>query len=74
MKKGLYMYLKLVYDKWVPSSSFDKWKIENYFEEYNTDENIGDKFYFIDSYYNKIGQKLLINPEKLYEKIDALMS
>lgn len=74
MKKGLYMYLKLVYDKWIPSSSFDKWKIENYFEEYNTDENIGDKFYFIDSYYNKIGQKLLINPQKLYEKIDALMS
>ena len=74
MKKGLYAYLKLVYDKWIPSSSFDKWKIENYFEEYNTDENIGDKFYFIDSYYNKIGQKLLINPQKLYEKIDALMS
>ena len=74
MKKGLYNYLKLLYDKWVPSSSFDNWKVENYFPDDNGEENIGDKFYFIDSYYNKIGQKLLINPERLFEKIDALLS
>lgn len=74
MKKGLYSYLKLLYDKWVPSSSFDDWKIENYFEGTKKSEEVGDTFYFIDSYYNKIGQKLLINPERLYEKIDALLS
>lgn len=74
MKKGLYSYLKLLYDKWVPSSSFDNWKIENYFEGTKDSEDVGDTFYFIDSYYNKIGQKLLINPKKLCEKIDAFLT
>lgn len=74
MKKGLYAYLKLLYDKWVPTSSFGNWKIENYFEDSKKSEENGDTFYFIDSYYNKIGDKLLINPQKLAEKIGALLS
>jgi len=77
MKMELYRYMKQLYDKWIPMSSFDDWTLENYFvDESNAlsdAENKGHKFYFIDSYYNNIGDKLLINPKNLMERIDGLL-
>lgn len=77
MKMELYRYMKQLYDKWIPMSSFEDWTLENYFvDESNTSsdaENKGHKFYFIDSYYNNIGDKLLINPKNLMERIDGLL-
>ena len=77
MKMELYRYMKQLYDKWIPMSSFEDWTLENYFvDESNTSsdaENKGHKFYFIDSYYNNIGDKLLINPRNLMERIDGLL-
>lgn len=73
MKAELYRYMKQLYDKWVPMSSFDDWKMEKYFLESGGEEK-GHKFYFIDSYYNNIGDKLLINPKNLMERIDGLLS
>lgn len=70
MRMELYRYLKQVYDKWIPSSQESDWDWRNFFEE-GKDNNY--KFYFIDSYYNKIGDKLLVNPQKLSEKIDTAM-
>ncbi len=72
MKAELYRYMKQLYDKWVPMSSFDDWQMEKYFLE--SGEEKGHKFYFIDSYYNNIGDKLLINPKNLMERIDGLLS
>lgn len=72
MKKELYRYMKQVYDKWIPMSSFKDWKLESFFIDKDGGEQQGHKFYFIDSYYNSIGQKLLVNPQILSEKLDAL--
>ena len=73
MKKELYRYMKQVYDKWIPMSDFEDWQLESFFNTENG-ESKGHKFYFIDSYYNSLGDKLLINPKILYEKINALFS
>ena len=71
MKKELYRYLKLLYDKWIPNSTLDDWKLETFFDYNDFNNNNGHLFHFIDSYYNKIGNKLLVNPLKLAEKIKA---
>lgn len=73
MKQALYNYLKLLYDKWIPSAKREDWKFENFFPEGDdaqvTSRN-GHTFYFIDSYYNKIGHKLLVNPMVVSEYIE----
>lgn len=74
MRKSLYNYLKQLYDKWIPTASRDEWYLDNFFSDESAAENQGNKFYFIDSYYNKINQKLIINPSRLVEKINALLS
>lgn len=78
MKKELYRYLKLVHDKWIPTSEMSEWEFETFFDS-DKEEIIrqqgsnGHLFHFIDSFYNKIGHKLLINPTGLYEVVrDAL--
>lgn len=73
MKKELYRYLKQIYDKWIPMSSFREWQLESFFNK-GDGEEIGHKFYFIDSYYNDISSKLLINPKILADKIEGLLS
>ena len=79
MKKELYRYLKLVYDKWIPATDKKSWLFETFF---NTEDektmqqeahSDGHLFHFIDSFYNKIGDKLLINPRLLSEKLDAAL-
>lgn len=61
IKIALYNYCKIVYDRWVAGQDkLDTWDMENFFEKY---------FYFIDSYYNKIGQDVKINMDSLKEKI-----
>ena len=71
MKKELYRYMKQIYDKWIPMSSLDDWMLESFFP--TKGEEIGHKFYFIDSYYNDIGNKLLVNPKIIAEKVEALL-
>lgn len=63
IKIGVYRYLKLLYDKWIAGSVFETdFKMEKFFG-LNPDSMDDDHryFYFIDSYYNKIGNLLLIN-------------
>ena len=71
IKMELYRYLKQLFDKWIPTTKFEEWKYENFFTSSKPSnvESIGNSFYFIDSYYNNIASKLLINPLKLSEKI-----
>lgn len=65
IKIELYRYLKQVYDKWVASTTMDTWLFDNFFGKDNKDNPLGHNFYFIDSFYNKIDNKLLINPRKI---------
>ena len=72
MKSELYRYMKQLYDKWVPMSSFKDWQLESFFPNKNGEE-MGHTFYFIDSYYNHIGDKLLVNPLDLANTVTTLM-
>lgn len=72
MKSELYRYMKQMYDKWVPMSSFKDWEVDSFFPNDNGEE-VGHTFYFIDSYYNYIGDKLLVNPLNLANTVIALM-
>jgi len=67
MKIELYRYLKQLYDKWVSCTNFETWKFDNFFGAEQHNNPLGNNFFFIDSFYNKIGDKLLINPRKLSE-------
>ena len=73
MKIELYRYLKQIFDKWIPTTDRGEWKYETFFREdamgSGTTTSTGHLFHFIDSYYNKVGKKLLINPLKLADKI-----
>ena len=77
MKIELYRYLKQIFDKWIPTTDRSEWKYETFFREdamgsgttSGTTTSTGHLFHFIDSYYNKVGKKLLINPLKLADKI-----
>lgn len=72
MRMELYRYLKQIYDKWIPSATESDWNFKKFFDD---EGGGGDyKFYFIDSYYNKIGDKLLLNPAKLTERLDTARS
>lgn len=79
MKRELYRYMKLVYEKWVPAMDRKEWKFETFFDleaekEIRNSNSGGHLFHFIDSFYNKIGDKLLINPMGLSELIDNALS
>ena len=74
MKNELYRYMKQIYDKWIPMASFSDWKLESFFDEDGNGEGKGHKFYFIDSYYNDISHKLLVNPKIIADKIEALLN
>ena len=67
MKVGLYNYLKLLYDKWVPSTTESEWKMEEFFKIDNGDR--GHTIHFIDSYYNVIGQDIYIDIGSLVNSI-----
>lgn len=74
MKIELYRYLKQIYDKWVSSTGMDSWMFDQFFNGENSNNQIGNNFYFIDSFYNKIGNKLLINPTILSNVIKLTTS
>ena len=67
MKVGLYGYLKILYDKWVPSTTESEWKMEEFFKIDNGDR--GHTIHFIDSYYNVIGQDIYIDIGKVVNSI-----
>ena len=74
MKQALYNYLKLLYDRWIPSTDRSKWEFDTFFpskeKKQTTDDPDGHLFHFIDSFYNKIGDKLLVNPMGVSEYIE----
>lgn len=64
IKIALYRYLKLLYDKWIAGSVFEnEFTMEKFFED---DDRF---FYFVDSYYNKVGNDVLIDVGKTKDEI-----
>ena len=74
MKMELYRYLKQIYDKWIPTTDMKDWKIESFFGDPKDTSDAGHQFHFIDSYYNKMNHKLLINPKKISTKIANVLA
>lgn len=60
VKIALYKYCKIIYDRWVGGTSFEDWSLEKFFKPH---------FYFIDAYYNKIGEIALINLEDIRDRM-----
>ena len=52
IKSSLYKYIKIIYDKWLSGTEEEVWNIDKYYKE---------KWYFLDSYYNNIGNRVMIN-------------
>ena len=52
IKIELYRYLKVLWDKWLSGNNEDYWSYSNFYVP---------NWYFIDSFYNKIGQKAKLN-------------
>lgn len=53
---AMYLYFKKIYDAWLIGQSTNKYTLENFFET---------NFVFVDSFYNDIGDKMIINCEYL---------
>lgn len=57
---ALYKYCKSVYDKWLCGTPFERWREDWFFDEH---------FYFIDSFYNKLGDICYINAKNFVETL-----
>ena len=66
-KIALYHYCKVFYDKWIGGSTdIDRWNLSYYF---NPNSSKKGKFHIIDSFYNNIGDEVMINIQKMYDNI-----
>ena len=79
MKIELYRYLKLLYDKWIPTNPQASWNMKTFFNDDKSEDakalnGGGHTFHFIDSYYNKLGNKLLLNVGKLAGRVMQLLN
>lgn len=59
LKLSTYLTLKNLYDRWLCSDTHKKWEINYENSEYSN-------FIFIDSHYNEIGDKLIVNCDIIY--------
>lgn len=69
VKIALYKWLKAFYDRWLAGlSDYDQFKAVNLVNEndayMNATNPSPNRFYFIDSYYNKVGHKVLVNMDE----------
>lgn len=60
LKLSCYLTLKNLYDRWLCSNKNDRWELNS-----NGDTEFKN-FIFIDSYYNDIGDKLIVNCDVVY--------
>lgn len=81
MRIELYRYLKLLYDKWIPTNSQSSWQMKTFFDDGDKEAEAirsksggGHLFHFIDSFYNKLGTKLILNLGKLANRITQLLN
>lgn len=72
IKVAMYHYCKIFFDKWIAGTDLDKllsdWSLRSFFDPLDPREG---RFHFIDSFYNEVGNRVLVNPQILYEDITA---
>ena len=70
LKVALYHHCKVFFDKWLAGSSLDdfdeRWRLGSYFDK---DDTRDGKFHFIDSFYNDVSNRVLVNPQIIMEDI-----
>ncbi len=74
IRLSTYMVLKNLYDRWFCSTELDKWILnvdhnESNINEYNDQSSYFDKFVYIDSFYHDIGDRILVNGDKVLSLI-----
>ena len=55
IKNSLYKYIKILYDKWLSGSKEEDWNLFNFYET---------NWHFLDSFYNKVGDRVMIDMVK----------
>ena len=70
---AMYLYLKVLWDKWLVSTNTKKYKNNRTvtYEDYYNVENFYNSFIFIDAFYKNIYSKFLINCETLKNAYDG---
>jgi hypothetical protein len=70
---AMYLYLKILWDKWLVSTNTKKYKNNKTvsYEDYYNVENFYNSFIFIDAFYKNIYSKFLINCETLKNAYDG---
>ena len=66
VRLSAYMTLKNLYDRWFCTSPFSRWD----YSDSNSDFN---RFVYIDSYYNDIGDRLLLNATQISDMLARLL-
>ena len=74
-KLSLYLTLKNVHDKWLIATKREKYMFSNGPEE-NTGghKSISDNFFFINSYYEYVGEEINLNIEELPKQLDRVLT
>lgn len=72
VKIAVYRYCKLLYDKWIGGTKEDEfnemWTVKALFDGTDRTEKY---FHFIDAFYNKIGQYIMLNLQKFCEELES---
>lgn len=74
IRLSTYMVLKNLYDRWFCSTELDKWILnvdhnESNLNKYNDQSSYFEKFVYIDSFYHDIGDRILVNGDKVLDLI-----
>ncbi len=73
IKIAIYRYCKLLYDKWIAGDTMNgKYTMEYFFGEREGDKH--GAFIFIDAFYKRIGQKMIVNIGDFMQRIVACQS
>lgn len=66
VRLSAYMTLKNLYDRWFCTSSFSRWDYSDEYSDFN-------RFIYIDSYYNDIGDRLLLNATQISDMLSKFL-
>lgn len=74
-KLSLYLTLKNIHDKWLIATKKEKYMFSNGPQE-NKDghKSIADNFFFINSYYEYVGNEINLNIEELPKQLDKVLT
>lgn len=71
-KLSMYETLKNIHDKWLISTNRNKYKLVP--EQGDTNSGIAENFFFINSFYEDVGDEITLNIEKLPDQVDFVLN